>query len=154
MIICREKPLKKEVKYRLIKHISFLKNELKDYETFIPLTYEEYDQDRNKRRNVERWVENIVNSSVDIARIIIVSEGLTLPDTYKEMVNSLSCIPDFNDINSKKLSGWVRLRNIMGHEYLDIRWSSIKDFISESNPLYGNLLKCVKRYLGQGSGKN
>lgn len=37
----------------------------------------------------------------------------------------------------------------MGHEYLDIRWSSIKDFISESNPLYENLLKCVKRYLGK-----
>ena len=55
MIICRGKPLKKEVKYRLIKHTSFLKNELKDYETFINLTYEEYDQDRNKRRNVERW---------------------------------------------------------------------------------------------------
>lgn len=86
MIICREKPLKKEVRYRLIKHISFLKNELKDYETFITLTYEEYDQDRNKRRNVERWAENIVNSSIDIARVIVVSEGLTLPDTYKEVI--------------------------------------------------------------------
>jgi len=42
-----------------------------DYEIFIALTYEEYDQDRNKRRNVERWVENIVNSSIDIARIVI-----------------------------------------------------------------------------------
>ena len=139
--------MRKEVKYRLIKHISFLKNELKDYETFITLTYEEYDQDRNKRRNVERWVENIVNSSIDIARIIIVSEGLTLPDTYKEMINSLSSIPDFNNMNSKKLSGWVKLRNIMGHEYLDIRWPSVKEFISESKLLYENLLECVKRYL-------
>ncbi|ODS31615.1 MAG: hypothetical protein SCARUB_03276 [Candidatus Scalindua rubra] len=147
MIICREKSLKKEVKYRLIKHISFLKNELEDYETFVNLTYEEYDQERNKRRNVERWVENIVNSSIDIARIILVSEGLNLPDTYKELINSLSCIPNFNDVNSKKLSGWVKLRNIMVHEYLDIRWSSIKEFISESKPLYENFLKSVKKYL-------
>lgn len=153
MIIRRGKPLKKEVKYRLIKHSSFLKNELKDHETFINLTYEEYDQDRNKRRNVERWVENIVNSSIDIARIILVSEGLTLPDTYKEMINSLSCIPDFNDMNLKKLSGWVKLRNIMDHEYLDIRWSSIKEFISESKPLYENLLESVKKYLEQGTDK-
>lgn len=151
MIICREKPLKKEVKYRLIKHTSFLKNELKDHETFINLTYEEYDQDRNKQRNVERWVENIVNSSIDIARIILVSEGLTLPDTYKEFLNSLSCIPDFKDVNSKKLSGWVKLRNIIGHEYLDIRWSAIKEFISESKLLYGNLLEGVKKYLEQGT---
>ena len=147
MIICREKPLKKEVKYRLIKHTSFLKNELKDHETFINLTYEEYDQDRNKRRNVERWVENIVNSSIDIARIIHVSEGLTLPDTYKEVINSLSSITDFRDVNLKKISGWVKLRNIIGHEYLDIRWSAIKEFISESKPLYENLLEHVKKYL-------
>lgn len=153
MIICRGKHLKKEVKYRLIKHTSFLKNELKDHEIFINLTYEEYDQDRNKRRNVERWVENIVNSSIDIARIILVSEGLTLPDTYKEFVSSLSCIPDFKDVNLKKLSGWVKLRNIIGHEYLDIRWPSIREFISESKPLYENLLECAKKYLEQGADK-
>jgi uncharacterized protein YutE (UPF0331/DUF86 family) len=138
--------LKKEVKYRLIKHISFLKNELKDYEIFIPLTWEEYNQERSKRRNVERWVENIINSSIDIARIILTSEGLSLPDTYKEVVNSLSAVRNFDNVSMDKLSGWVKLRNIISHEYLDIRWASIKEFISESKPFYENFLKRAKEY--------
>ena len=48
--------MKKEVKYRLIKHISFLENELKDYGLFKTLSWKEYDEQRNKRRNVERFV--------------------------------------------------------------------------------------------------
>ena len=136
----------KEIKYRLIKHISFLKNELHDYDIFTTLTWKEYEQDRNKRRNVERWVENIVNSSIDIARIILASEGKTLPDTYKELITFLLCVPNFNDVNLKRLSGWVKLRNILGHEYLDIRWSSIKKFIAESKPLYEEFLNKAKKY--------
>lgn len=139
----------KEIKYRLIKHISFLKNELNDYDIFTTLTWKEYEQDRNKRRNVERWVENIVNSSIDIARIILASEGKTLPDTYKELITFLLCVPNFNGVNLKRLSGWVKLRNILGHEYLDIRWSSIKEFIAESKPFYEDFLRKVKEYLDQ-----
>lgn len=85
-----------------------LKNEISDYEIFTNLTWKEYDQDRNKRRNVERWVENIVNSSIDIARIILASEEKTLPDTYKELITLLLCVPNFSDVNLKKLSGWVK----------------------------------------------
>lgn len=139
----------KEIKYRLIKHISFLENELKDYDLFTSLTWNEYDQERSKRRDVERWVENIINSSIDISRIILASEEVKPPDTYRELITSISCISNFKDIDLKKLSGWVKLRNIIGHEYLDIRWSSIKEFIVESKPLYEDFLKKVKEYLNQ-----
>lgn len=151
MIICRERHLKKEIKYRLIKHTSFLKNEIKDHGIFTTLTWKEYEQERNKRRNVERWIENIVNSSIDISRIILASEGITLPDTYKELIINLLCIPHFKDVNLKKLSGWVKLRNILGHEYLDIKWSSIKVFIAESKPLYEDFLNKAKEYLDEGT---
>jgi len=41
----------------------------------------------------------------------------------------------------------VRLRNIIAHEYLDMRWASIKKFISETEPLYKEFLEKVKAYL-------
>ena len=44
-------------------------------------------------------------------------------------------------------SEWVRFRNIIAHEYLDIRWASIKRFIDEAEPLYKSFLKDVKEYL-------
>lgn len=139
--------MKKEVKYRLIKHISFLENELKDYGLFKTLTWKEYDEQRNKRRNVERWVENIINSSIDISKIILTSEKKDLPDTYRAIVKNLSLISGFSPENMEKLKEWVGLRNIISHEYLDIRWSSIKRFISETGPLYGQFVDQAKGYL-------
>jgi uncharacterized protein YutE (UPF0331/DUF86 family) len=139
--------LKKEVKYRLIKHISFLENELKDYGLFKTLTWKEYDEQRTKRRNVERWVENIINSSIDISKIILTFEKKDLPDTYRAIVKNLSLISGFSAENMEKLTEWVGLRNIISHEYLDIRWSSIKSFISETGPLYRQFVVQAKGYL-------
>lgn len=137
----------KEPLYRLTKHITFLEAELKDYEEFESLSWNEYNKDRSKRRDVERWVENIVNSSIDIAKIIINVEGISLADTYKETVALLSLVPGFDKNEVESLSGWIKLRNIISHEYLDIRWSSIKKFISETKPLYEGFLNRVRRYI-------
>ncbi|MCX5886415.1 MAG: DUF86 domain-containing protein [Proteobacteria bacterium] len=139
--------MKREAKVRLIKHITFLENELLDYEQFRSLSWEEYDQERDKRRNVERWIENIVNSSIDIAKIIMSAENLSLPETYKEVVSSLSRVKGFDRETIERISEWVRLRNIISHEYLDIRWNSIKRFIQEMEPVYKNFLAKVKDYI-------
>lgn len=139
--------LKRETKIRLIRHITFLENELKDYKSFKILSWEEYNKERNKRRNVERWIENIVNSSVDIAKIILTAENIPIPETYREIVYSLSLIAGFDKKSMKNLSRWVKLRNIISHEYLDIRWSSIKKFVTETEPLYTDFLHQVKNYL-------
>ena len=139
--------MEKEVKFRLIKHITFLENELNDFKNFESLSWEEYNSERDKQRNIERWIENIINSSIDIAKIILSYEGQPLADTYKEMIEKLAVLPSFDKKNIEQLSKWVRLRNIISHEYLDIRWSSIKKFISETRPFYEDFLEKVKAYL-------
>ena len=139
--------MKAEAKVRLIKHVTFLENEMMDFESFRSLSWDEYDKDRDKRRNVERWIENIVNSSIDIAKIIMSGENLPLPETYKEVVSSLSRITVFDRGIVRNLSEWVKLRNIISHEYLDIRWNSIKGFIQEAEPSYKNFLAEVKAYI-------
>ena len=141
--------MEKEIRFRLIKHLTSLENELKDYETFGTLSWKEYNDDRGKRRNVERWIENIINSSIDIAKLILTSEDRSLPDTYKDIVKNLSLISDFNEEGIEKLSRWVSLRNIISHEYLDIRWASIQKFISESEPFLKDFLRRVEKYLNR-----
>lgn len=128
-------------------HLNFLEEELKDYPLFERLTWEIFRTDRSKRRDAERWIENIVNSSIDISKIMLTSEGISLPDNYRDIVLSLSLIEDFDKETSEMLSRWVRFRNIITHEYLDVRWSSIKKFISETNPLYEGFLNKAKKYL-------
>ena len=139
--------MKKEAAFRLIKHITFLENELKDYKIFESLSWEEYNNERSKRRDVERWIENIINSSVDIAKIIQASEGMPLADTYKEMITALSLVTGFDKKDMDRLSRWVKLRNIISNEYLDMRWSSIKKFISGSKTLYDDFLNKVRGYV-------
>lgn len=149
MIIKRDRRLKNDTKIRLVKHINFLENEIDDYHKFNPLSWNKYSEERNERRNVERWIENIVNSSVDIAKIILAFEKKAIPDTYREMLISLSLIPCFDKENMKNIAKWVRFRNIIVHEYLDIKWKSIRRFIQETEEIYKELLNEVKNYLNQ-----
>jgi len=147
VIIKRETKLERDHKIRLITHLTFLREELEDYENFKNLSKEEYNQERDKRRNVERWIENIINSSIDIAKTILSSENISLPDTYKEAILSLSLIKGFDKEEIERLSDWVRLRNIISYEYLDIRWNSINRFINQAIPIYKSFLEKVKNYV-------
>lgn len=139
--------MQKEIKFKLIKHLTFLEKELKDYPTFKSITWKEYNEDNDKRRSVERWIENLINSSIDISKIILSAEGRSPGDSYKETVKLLALVPGFDEKSIKALSEWVRLRNIISHEYLDIRWASIKKFLTEAVPLYEYVLTKVKAYL-------
>ena len=74
-------PFNKEHKYRLVRYVTFLEKEIEDYVLFTGMTHEHYIQDRSKRRDVERWIENQINATVDIAKVILNAEDLPVPDT-------------------------------------------------------------------------
>jgi uncharacterized protein YutE (UPF0331/DUF86 family) len=139
--------MREELHRRLLRHVEFLAEELKYYPKFRQLTWEDYRTDDDKRRSIERWVENIINSSVDISKLILSLEEIRQPDNYKEIVQSISLVKDLGMDRADELSGWVKFRNIVAHEYLDIRWSSIKRFTSETEALFAGFLDKVKKYL-------
>lgn len=137
--------MRKEERERLIRLLDYLESEVDDYPAFSQLTWETYQKDKVKRRNVERWIENIVMSSIDIAKILLASENRPIPGSYKEILYNIGLIGDFNEEFGKKLSRWAGLRNIVVHEYLDIRWRNIKEFIRESEPVFRELIKGVRK---------
>ncbi|HID95445.1 MAG TPA: nucleotidyltransferase domain-containing protein [Candidatus Latescibacteria bacterium] len=53
-----------------------------DFPKFSKMDWRTYNLDRDLRRNLERWLENIVNCSIDIAKIILASEGREIPGSY------------------------------------------------------------------------
>src|SRR3989344_4504607 len=55
-------------KNRLIKVIDFMESELVYYSNFTKLDQVGYEGDIATRRNLERWAENIVNASIDVAK--------------------------------------------------------------------------------------
>ena len=139
--------MRKEFQQRLLRHLDFLEIEIKDYAKFENLKQNDYVSDIDKRRNVEKWIENIINSSIDISKIVLTLEGINLPDNYKGIVASISAVKDFSKVESEVLSQWVKFRNIVVHEYLDIRWPSIRKFIDQTEPYYRCLLEKAKEYL-------
>ena len=79
--------MREELKERLLKHLNFLEAELREYQKFKRLTQDEYANNRDKGRNTERWIENIVNSSIDISKVILSLEEKVLPENYKGILS-------------------------------------------------------------------
>jgi len=136
-----------EDRERLIRYADFMKSELSDFQKFSKIDWKTYNGDRDTRRNLERWIENIVNCSIDIAKVILASEDRRIPASYKEILKELGASPHFDEVFGENISRWAVLRNILAHEYLDIRWTTIKEFIQTAEPIYRTLLNKIKSIL-------
>jgi uncharacterized protein YutE (UPF0331/DUF86 family)/predicted nucleotidyltransferase len=136
-------------KDRLRRIVDFLSAEIADSGDFSSLTRQSYLADSGKRRNVERWIENIVNASIDIAKILLASSQARVPQTYREILLNLGSLQDFKSEAAETLSRFSRLRNILAHEYLDTRWTQISAFLREAVPHYQELLRYTSQLLAR-----
>jgi uncharacterized protein YutE (UPF0331/DUF86 family) len=139
--------MRKEDRERLIRLLDYLESEVDEFAMFSDLTWEIYQKDKVKRRNVERWIENIVMSATDLVKVLLASENRPIPDSYKEILYNVGLIADFDEEFGKRLSRWAGLRNIVVYEYLDIRWKNIKEFIGEGEPVFRQLINGMKKIL-------
>lgn len=130
---------------RLEKIIIFLENSIKEFPEFEKLVFKEYQKDIFKRRNVERWIENIMNSVLDISKLILAGEKKEIPETYRKIILEMALELNFNEDMQRNLSRWIGLRNILAHEYLDIRWQRIEDFLQKGRPYLEEFLRSIKK---------
>lgn len=135
-------------KNRVNRILEFIEEEVREYTRFRVLTFKEYADDRVQKRNVEHWIEHLVIAATDIAKIILASERRTIPETYRDMVLELGTISPFSKDNlCEKVVPWVQLRNILAHEYLDLRWKNISAFIQETEPSWQEIISRTKEFL-------
>ncbi|MEK7621678.1 MAG: HepT-like ribonuclease domain-containing protein [Patescibacteria group bacterium] len=132
---------------RLERLADFLGNETLDFKKFATITQQDYQRDVMLKRALERWAENIVNTSIDIAQLLLASEKRPLPQTYKTILQELSAIPDFEPTIATALADFTHMRNILAHEYLDIRFSLLSKFINNAPPAYDYLINFCKKKL-------
>lgn len=147
MIKQRSLSLYERDKLNLLKRIDFLQNEIAEFSYFKKLDFKVYESDRKERRNVERWIENIVNASIDIAKILLASKKEKIPERYKDALKMLSGIEGFNEESAVKMAEFAELRNILTHEYLDMRFEKIKKFVQEAEFIYKELIDFVNKLL-------
>jgi len=144
----RMSSLPPEERARVLECLRFLENEFGEIEQIKEFGWEGYLKDSFKRKVVERWVENLVMSALDIAKIILASEKREIPQTYKDtlkLFGSLHIDTSFGE----KFSWFASLRNILVHEYLDVKWKRIERFIREAEELFPPFIEAVKEIVGE-----
>lgn len=132
-----------EERARVLEYLRFLENEFSEIAQIKEFSWQDYIQDSFKRKVMERWVENLVMSALDIAKIILASEKREIPQTYKDTLKIFGALyvdPSFGE----KFSEFSSLRNILVHEYLDTKWRRIKNFIDQAEKLYPIFIKKIK----------
>ncbi|MCM8787926.1 MAG: DUF86 domain-containing protein [Candidatus Omnitrophica bacterium] len=132
---------------RLLERTQYLEIELKEVSIFKNLTFETYKADKFQRRNIERWVENIANATIDIAKIILASEKKQMPKSYKEALVDFGLFFGLKEKEARKFCQIAALRNILAHQYLEILYELIRDFLVNILPLYEKLMVFLKSYI-------
>lgn len=140
------KSLTETERIRLERRIIYLENEMRDFLKFEKMNFDSYKVNISQRRETERWIENLINAMLDISKIILASQKKEMPQTYKDTILELRSV-DFPEELCSKLSNWVRLRNILAHEYLDILWRDISDFLKNAKRYVEGFLEEAKRFL-------
>lgn len=137
-------PLEKAQKEAIIRRISFIEVELNDLAEFKDLKYETYRQNRSKRRNVERIAENIANAVIDIGKIALAGESIDTPGTYREIFLRMYELAFISQEVSDKLGDIARTRNILAHQYLDVKWERLQTFLEESPAIVTEFIRTVQ----------
>lgn len=68
--------------------------ELADAPEPAAVTWVRFATDSTFRRATERWVENLVNASIDAAKIVHAARRLPVPQTYREMLSNVNAVAD------------------------------------------------------------
>lgn len=123
-------PLSNEQKESIIKRITFIVEELKDLSEYKDIDWQTYNEDRKRRKELERTIENIVNATIDVAKLLLAGEEIVIPDTYLQIFLKLKELNFVNEEDARSITKSIRLRNLLAHEYLDLRWPTVKEFIN------------------------
>lgn len=136
-----------EQKERIKIRLDYLNDEMKKIDRFKKLTLEDYVKNWEERKIVERWAEGIMNATIDIAKIVLASEKKKIPNSYADALFYFGLFIGLNKNKSEKLSELANLRNILAHEYLDILYGRIQNFIKEFPLLYKKIFNFLEKYL-------
>ena len=143
----RAMSLNPEDRFSILERIVFLENELAEIAKFQRVGRQDYEDSKSLRREMERWVENIINAQIDIAKIILASEKKEMPKTYEDVLSKFAVLAGLDEQETGVVAGFARLRNILAHEYLDILYQRIASFIDQFPPLYIKISAFLKEYL-------
>lgn len=132
-------------KIKLIPIIDYLEKEL----LFITkykneIDWKVYESVREKRLEIERWIECIINATLDISKMILTLRKGDIPETSREILFKIATLI-YEEDKAETFSKLAKIRNTLAHRYLDIRWHDIKLFLQTAQDIYLPFLEYVRK---------
>lgn len=117
----------------MIEEINFKLEQLGEYVRILreyqPYDIEEIRNNRTLRGAVERYMEISLACMIDICEMIISSEKLRRPDTYREVILVLGQQDIIPKEFAKKLAPAAGFRNVLVHMYTDINLEKLYSYL-------------------------
>lgn len=101
----------------ILRKLSELENYYQQITEFKDITYDKYLADWKVQRIVERTLQIMIETCVDIAHHIISDKGLRAPETYADTFKVLCENNIINDDLFDIMSKMAKFRNIIVHQY-------------------------------------
>ncbi len=138
--------LKRADKSKIISSLDYLEKELPFLREYLrEVDWKVYQTQRSKRLEIERWVENLINATLDISKTLLAAGGEEIPETSREILFKVgSCVFDA-EVKADAISELAKIRNTLAHRYLDMKWEDIKRFLQLAPKLYPPFLDFVKK---------
>ncbi|HOV37769.1 MAG TPA: hypothetical protein PLG79_03530 [Spirochaetales bacterium] len=74
-----------------------------------------------------------------------------MPQTYRETLTRIKTFKVFLPEVVDKVAENVRLRNILAHEYLDIRFRYLTEFLCSAESTYKRYIEAARQYVETGT---
>jgi uncharacterized protein YutE (UPF0331/DUF86 family) len=95
------------------------------------------------RRNIERIIENLANACIDIAKIILAGEPVEIPGTYQDIILKLGELKIVESDLASKIAALAKARNVLAHQYLDLKWDIINPLIRDCPVFLNEFIKSL-----------
>ena len=130
--------------------IRFIEEQVSLYGVYQAFSQKEYEENPRQRNEMERWLENIINAVIDISKIVLGSKKMLIPLTYRETVAGAIRAFELPAEFVITFEQWVRIRNDLAHEYLDLKWKRLFDFAGASESAIRAFIDAAKKFLDAG----
>ena len=131
---------------RLERILDFIGIELVDRDGFRNVTLDRYQGDRDLQRNLDRWVEMLINAAIDTGKIVLASERRDVPFTYGQNFAELEAVERFS-VLAGRLSPLAALRNVLAHEYLELRFGRVARFVASGADAVDQVARLARAWL-------
>jgi len=132
-------------KLKLVPHVNYLEKELQFLSKYKKeVDWKVYQSIREKRLELERWIECLINATLDISKMLITLRGVDVPETSREVLFKIASQVYKTESEAETFSQLAKIRNTLAHRYLDIRWQDIKIFLQIAPEIYPPFLEYVR----------